>query len=540
MARPMAASVSVALVALLVFLRVAVLTGFDAVPGFLGDGLFNLAVLEHWYRVALGAEPWGSPSWFYPVPGGLGMSDALVLLAPPYVLARFAGAGPLAGLGLTQATMAALGIAGMLVFLRRLLGLVWPAALAGAVAFGTGTAVYESLAVGHVQLLAVELVPWFAAAALVSIRQDQARWPVAAALVMAGMLSTSFYVGWFVGLETLVLLVPSLLVCRHALPGWLGRRKAAFALALVVLAVALVPFAVLYGPVALHAAPRPWAEVASTLPGPAQLFEARGNALWGAVAEALMPGPAHGGGELGKGLSWGLTALFLGTLGRLAAGPLVAVAPATRRLALLLGASVLVGWLLMLDLGGVSLWALVYRWLPGGTGIRSVFRFNLVLAFPVTTVAAIGLDVLWRRTGDAGAGVVVAGALTALVMIEQVNLMPNVLSRSRDFALVDAQPPAPAACRSFVLLPAAPDPALHRWSRQMVAVLIAQARGIATLNGYSGMAPPGWALFDPTDQAGYRRAIVAWADAQGVWPGLCGLDPDQRYWFPLIRGELTR
>ena len=536
----MIAAVGTATLALLVFLRAAVLSGFDAVPGFLGDGRFNLAVLEHWHRVALGAESWRSPGWFHPVPDVLAMSDALALLAPPYVLARLAGADPVAALGLTQAAAVAVGLAGALLFLRRLLGLVWPAALAGAVAFATGSALFMTVAGGQVQVITVELVPWFAAAVLLTLRRSEARWPVAAALLLAGMLSTSFYIGWFTGLETLMVAVLALPASGGALPGWLGRRRLALAAALAVLLLALLPFAALYGPAALHAPPRPWETVALTLPDLGQLLQVRDNLFWGALGRTLMPGvPYSSTDEMGKGLSWGLTALFLATLCRLALGAKAASEPATRRLALVLGASVLVGWLLMLRIGDFSLWSLLYRWVPGGGAIRSVFRFNLVLAFPVATVAAIGLDALWRRADGLRGARPAALLLGALVMAEQINLTPTVLSRSRDFAEVEAMPPAPAACRSFVLLPAAPDPDLRRWSRQTVALMIAQARGLPTLNGYSGMAPPGWGLFNPTDREGYRRAIVAWADAQRLWPGLCGVDPGQRRWFPLTRSDLT-
>ena len=522
-----------------VFLRTPLLSGFDAASGNLGDGRFNLAVLEHWYQVALGGESWRSPVWFHPVVGVLGMSDALALIAPPYVLARFAGATPVAALGLTQAALLALGMAGMLLFLRRLLGLAWPAVLAGTVAFAAASGLAFSIAIGHLQLITVELLPWFAAAVLLTLRRPEACWPVAAALLLAGMLTTSFYVGWFAGLEMLLLAALAAPLSASALPGWLRRRRLGLGLALAAFALALVPFALLYGPVVNQAPPRPWEMVALTLPDLSHLFEARANALWGPVGEALAPGLALGGGELGKGLSWGLTALFLATFVRLALAPVAGLDPLTRRLALVLGASVLAGWALMLKIGGTSLWWLIYHGVPGGGTIRSVFRFNLVLAFPVAVVAALGLDLLWRHGAVRPRGRWAVAALAALVMVEQLNLAPGMISRSRDFADFEKLPPAPADCRAFVLLPAHPDPFLHKWSHQTGALVLAEERGLPTLNGYSGMEPRGWALYDPTNHDGYRRALVAWADAHGLWPGLCGVDPDQRRWFPLTRDDMV-
>lgn len=511
-----------------VFWRATLLSGFESIPGDIGDGRFNLAVLEHWYRVATAGESWTSPNWYWPQSGVLGYSDSLALLAPPYVGARLAGLDVVAAAALAQMAAWALGFAGMAALLARGLGLVPVAALAGAAAFAGGSALYQSLTVGHLQMIGVEAVPWFALFALLWLRDGRAAWSAAAALTLAALLSTAFYVGWFTVLATVVAGVLALARAPRSALSALAARKASLAVGVAVLAVALVPFALVYGPVAAHSPPRPWAEAVRSLPDLPHLLEARGNALWGPVAAALWPEAAGRGGELGKGFSWGLLALFLGSLGWLAARGSSAGSPFTRRFAVILGVTVLLCWLLMLRIGEFSAWTAVYRWFPAGGSIRSVFRFNLVLAVPVMVVAATGLDGLWRAGGRrrwCGA------ALAALVVVEQLNLSPGVLSRARHIDSLDRVPAAPAVCRSFVLMGANPAPEYRRWSRQISAVLIAQARGIPTLNGYSGMAPPGWRLFDPTDRDGYRRAVAEWAESHGVKDGLCGLDLEAGQWL---------
>ena len=245
---------------------------------------------------------------------------------------------------------------------------------------------------------------------------------------------------------------------------------------------------------------------------------------------------------MGKGLSWGLLAVFLATLIRLGLAPIPGLAAETRRLALVLGGSVLACWFLMLKIDDRTLWALVYGGVPGGGSIRSVFRFNLVLSFSVVTVAAIGMHGAWLWATQAAPRArwrpVAVAVLAVALAAEQVNTLPACLSRSRDFAAIEAMPPVPGTCRALVLLPAAPPTAYHRWSRQLDAVMAAQARGLPTLNGYSGQAPSGWALFDPTDRAGYGAAVGAWADRYDLWSGLCGLDLQGRRWFPVSRRDL--
>ena len=318
------AIMAVAGAALALFNRIILLSGWNAVPGDLGDGRFNLAVLEHWYQVTMAAESWQSPDYYFPVPGVLGYSDALVLLAPAYVAGRWSGLGMVPALAVTLATASAVGFAGMVWFLRRSLGLVWPAAMAGAGAFATGTALSQSLAIGHVQMMAIEALPWFAALVWHGLRWGGAAAASGAALLLAMILLTSFYVGWFLGLQLLVMaglgVVMALVLVgpRTALAGagtWLRAHRWSLPVAGVTLALGLVPFLLIYGPVALqHHDGRPWAEVVRTLPDIRQWLEARGNLMWGAVAEAIWPGLSSEGGELGKGLSWGLLLVFAATL----------------------------------------------------------------------------------------------------------------------------------------------------------------------------------------------------------------------------------
>jgi hypothetical protein len=125
-----------------------------------------------------------------------------------------------------------------------------------------------------------------------------------------------------------------------------------------------------------------------------------------------------------------------------------------------------------------------------------------------------------------------------LIAVEQVNVLPKWISEQADFARIESVPPPPAACRAFVLMPSRPDPAWHRWTHQLDAVVVAQATNLPTLNGESGNAPKTWKLFDPADPAAYRTALIAWADRYGLWDGLCAFDIDTFHWFALDRSRL--
>jgi hypothetical protein len=62
-------------------------------------------------------------------------------------------------------------------------------------------------------------------------------------------------------------------------------------------------------------------------------------------------------------------------------------------------------------------------------------------------------------------------------------------------------------------------------------MLLAEIRGIPTVNGYSSWFPDGWALEDPASPD-YAAAVRGWADRNGIAEGLCGLEPRAGRWTP--------
>ena len=87
---------AVALVGVLavgLFFRELLLSGFDRIPGDRIDARFLIGILEHWRHVVLHGAPMGSPLFFAPLQGVLGYSEAMVLFAPPYIAFRGLGLG---------------------------------------------------------------------------------------------------------------------------------------------------------------------------------------------------------------------------------------------------------------------------------------------------------------------------------------------------------------------------------------------------------------------------------------------------------------
>lgn len=149
--------------------RQVVLSRFDLLLGDVGDARLIGVILEHWWQVFRGAAPWLSPSFFFPVQGVLGYSEAGFLFALPYAGLRLAGLGTLVSYQIVLYAVIAAGWIGTILFLRRCLGLGVFATTLGAALFVFPNSIGMSVE-SHVQLLANCAVPYLAIGIYVFVR----------------------------------------------------------------------------------------------------------------------------------------------------------------------------------------------------------------------------------------------------------------------------------------------------------------------------------------------------------------------------------
>jgi hypothetical protein len=108
--------------------------------------------------------------------------------------------------------------------------------------------------------------------------------------------------------------------------------------------------------------------------------------------------------------------------------------------------------------------------------------------------------------------------LTVLVLVPAEQVSSNQLddlNREAQASLLESVPPVPSPCSAFyVANPPDDRPSLIA---QIDAMLISHRVGLPTLNGYSGVNPPGWALAD-INSPDYESNVDGWITSQGV-PG---------------------
>ena len=525
------------------FFRPVIVSNFRFLPGDLGDTRFCNAILEHWWTFWRAGRDWKSPPMFFPELGVLAYSDVLFLFSPFYGLARASGLTPYYALAAMVAGLLFFGYLSTAWLLRRIFGIErWISLLGAAIYAFAGMRIrsYE-----HVQLFAGLFLPLLFGAAVLYLEQLEVRsfgllQGILLAIGAAGLVFTSFYVGWFfilyLGLAAFCFVLVKAMQCGLvAVPSLLNRRSgASLSLIGAVLILVLLPSLALYLPKFAEIGARPWTLIAKMLPAMVDLVNVgNDNLIWGNMVRRLVPAGREFEWEHSFGLPLALTGVFFVTtailllfpkkpwLGNINAHPKANV---LRALAL----AVLFVWLIMITYQGRSLWWAVHRFVPGAEAIRAVFRFQVVLYLSVVVVSMCGLGGLWRASSRQVSNRVLVLCLCALLVAEQIERNPRVFDAKAETAKIQSIQPPPAFCRHFVLLA---DTARSRepYAVNLDAVMLALRTRLPTINGYSGDIPRGWGLQDP-GSTGYEPAVAEWVARHNIEQGLCTLTAGSGIW----------
>jgi len=535
-----------------IFFRQIVFSRFDLLLGGVGDARLNGVILEHWWQVLQGTAHWLSPPFFFPVQGVLGYSDAGFLNALPYVVLRLLGIEPFTAYQIVLFALVEFAWIGTILFLRGCLKLSIFPAIVGAALFVFPNSM--SVSSGHTQLLAVYFIPYLAIGIYLFLRNfsKPASIGIAAgifvAIIVPALFYTSYYIGWF-SLFYILLLSVVVAVWSIMHSGvkvvwqciiWKRKNWQKILAYCTLSAVCFIPFLLTYIPALRQFGNRSYQEIATMLPSFIDYVNVGpNNWLWGKMLYSAFVGldlrPMSW--ELIKGLPICLLLVFLAlsvyficktkhyqlNVAKDNTWKIIVdenEANDAAKLAILaagLSVTVLLALLLMLKIQGFSLWWLVTNLIPGAGGIRGVYRFQHVLAFPIAIVVAIGLHQAVNfatshihSSVKRGACLVAIAVLCLLLFGEQLNTgsIANYSKQQQLDMLAGISSP-PHQAKVFALLPAEglkKDPC----EVQVDAMIIAQKFGLNTINGYSGQRPPEWIGMYYFDKPDYIVYLYSW------------------------------
>lgn len=490
---------------------------FDLMPGDVGDARLNNYFLENVYQFFFGSSKslWDL-TFFYPFPYVLGFSDNLFGSSPIYVLARALGAA-------SDTSFQIWFLVGYLVnfwaayYALRKLGASTLAASAGALifAFALPTTAY----MGHAQLhyrFGVPLAIVFFIEFL-----DKKSWRF---FTIAGAwLVWQFYAGVYMGFFTLLLLALMLITyigyqkfkCAHTLKSVLSgfviewrslhnQKRFQYLLALaIMLGLAILLFYPYFQVSHLYGAERDWRQISTMLPRPQSHFLSD-RSIWrpspGTKIFADLPMRHE------HGMFMGLVPLVLTLLG-LFWGSRTKNGIAYILMAWTLGMTII----LTLYVGGFSLWYLFHK-LPLASAIRVMTRVELALLFPIAYLAAVGIDNMRARFVWGVKWVVVFFLPVLLIEMSLVSMSSSPKEEWRERVFQADQLVPPDIPKDAILFMAQTgNPVGGKLAAaELDAMWVAFNRGINTMNGHSGLSPPGYKRIFGDDCVELSNRIVAY------------------------------
>lgn len=190
-------------------------------------------------------------------------------------------------------------------------------------------------------------------------------------------------------------------------------------------------------------------------------------------------------------------------------------------------------YLVTIKVHNFSLFQLLYMTVPGANAIRAGYRGMVVANLFAATAIGLTFDrtirLTWQNPGIAfrKGWLVILTAVLSLAALEQVNLgHPTTLSREFERQHFGALTRPPPQCRSFYV---APQAERQPYEVQIDAMMAALTLSIPTINGYSGLFPPGWDFYD-TNAADYEQRARRWATDRAIADGLCRVDIESGSW----------
>jgi hypothetical protein len=543
------------------------------------DPYFINYLLEHWYQSLASFNDPASPPMYFPVAHTLGYSHALILYVPFYVAIRLF-VHPFPAYSLALAAVMETGIVCLYLLVRRRFHLTFLESLLLTVFFFTSPNVVNGGVSVWSQRASVFLIPPILCLGAMSYcttdRYLRLGGAALTGLLAALLFTHDFYTALFAAFFS-VLAIPAFARASFftsLVAFWRSLRTPERAvLALAVAAFAWTCFVVLSGGVELHfgavrIASHNWRRPAWLAGLSLLVFLALSRDHWlraipawfdrwlrawaaGAAIGAMvflwiyLPTIRQNRSFPDADLLNALTARdpwhaysSLGSFGLVSALCIAAILPwsratgRTRRAAAWSIAVSLIVLLIPIRSGSVSLWMMVFRWLPGFSVIRDPTR--IIYVYELAAVMAVA----WLLTRLPRAAALRAGVVIALAALIATGHNRDIFEGYRpraDFRRwVEAPIAVDPACRSFFIKGASSEymaRSSHMWTLYGIDAMFVSLRvSLPTLNGYSAWTPVGWNLLNP-HEADYPDRVRQWIDRHHL-TGVCAFDIDSRTMSP--------
>jgi hypothetical protein len=474
----------------------------DNIAGDMGDSRLVSLIMEHWYKVFCGQEAIRDLSMFYPVKNTLGYSDVLFLLSLPYSFLRVIGYQWMTAYQLTLIGTHFFGGLCLAWFLRKSLKLSFWGCVIGLIIGNFSNSYF--IKIMHTQFVTFSLVPLlfillknFYDCFNPDLVKKRKIYGILTIFLFAGIISTSFYIGFFTALFLLILLIvlAVYLLKKNSLKvkqllEIVKTYKFEIIMYFVCGIIALLPFLWVYMPIYNEMGARSWGETAYYLPHWYDLFNiSPQNLIWSfpnSIYEL----------QVGYPLITGILLIVICTFYiKQSCNASAAIKNTFFIITIGFSFTIAIISLSMLKFEilntNFSLWFLIYKLIPGASAIRAVARFSQFLSLPAGILIAVFLSERVRFSDKTSIKSLLAcTVLVMLIFLEHQNTTNNCdwTKSSMNIYLEKVSSP-PDDCESFFLVN---NTNSTHYLHHLDAWSIANKFNTKTINGYSGVVPKNW------------------------------------------------
>lgn len=465
----------------------------DSLLGNRIDGKLTNYLCDHWFRYFSGKEDFGDFICFYPAKGTFSYSDLMLAFFVPYGILRLFGMGIYAAFKWAIIIIHTIGSYTMYYFMRKHLKFSIIPSVFSVICFSFSNPYYYAAV--NLQMFAQSLLPVLLIFVWKYYESDKKKWRhlygILSVLWIALLFYTAFYVGYFLVVFILLMIVIFCVssICNFSKEWWkqdvkqqLWRIKD-FILYGIVGVIVMLPFVLLYLPTLNTTGGRTWDEVLLYSPSIRDLFMQTGENILGIDTTGYHM--ENGFPILGIGIFIFLSVYYLWEKRH----------EKTTFYIFVILISVVIGMLFPIKIGRYSLWWLLYKYLPGASGIRATARVFFSFTIFVAILFAFFLEYLWDK--DNKATKIIAFIIVCLVYILNfdTNGVTSLWNESDEIAFEQRISSPPEDCDSFIVsYKSSLNTEKTNEELQMDAWTIALKYNVPTINGYSGQSPEGWLM----------------------------------------------
>jgi len=484
---------------------------YNTLIGDSSDGLLNNLIVEHWYDFYCGRTTLMDLPIFYPIHNTFSYSDMLMAFSLPYSILRSVGLNMFISNEITLILFHFLGALSLFYLAHKKMKLSLTASFICLFVTFYSSAFYNKIC--HTQFFALGLLPLLMIF-IFNIKDEYLRKQVIAKrycfltlLLLALLLYTSWYIGFFTCLFALIYFIVYAVIHNDSFYCTIYEVRKHYKVVLLMVlceVLLLIPFAKAYLPTKALTGTWEWQVMLPMLPQWFDFFNVSGNNVFYGKIFGL---PYFYGrpAVVELYLGFGFFTFFMFILSSVYYVKFRKINRYTSTICI----AVWISLLLILKIDNMSLWYIVYKFIPGGSAVRAVSRYMFFLSFPAGLVIARYWDDFFKSGIKKHLNIAVL-LIPILLFAENINTLGYDKNYNTPYLLSFINGTStPGTNLPMYIVDTSKNKNVPPYGYQLKAWMIANKYRLDTVNGYASKFPKRWECFPANDEK-YEDHINDW------------------------------